>query len=587
MTPPAPLAPTVDAIILAGGGSRRLGGIDKPALTVGGTPLVQRALDAVADCRRVVLVGPHRDGIAPNIRQAQETPPGAGPVAAMAAGLAALGTPAADVVVVLAADLPFVDSRAVTILVDAALTDPAVFAADDEGRIQYLLAAWNTEALHASLDSIPTKANASVRTLVPTDHRVIQLDDIADCDTVDDLRNARRRWAAAVADRPALDLDTARADIRRTVPPLSPRTVPATEALGATLAEPVVARAPLPPVDISAMDGYAVAGDSPWVLRPDVAYAGTTNLPRLEAGEALRIATGAAVPAGTTGVIRDEHIASVGDNTIARSPDAPVRDDRRRRGEDWAEGTELLPAGVSVSAAVMSVALAAEVPELSVRGPVRARIVLSGNEIETGGPLNPGRTRDTLGPVLPHYLRACGVDVVDTVHLPDTPTAFNDALANFADVDLLVVVGATGGGAADRLRSALTDADATTVVGRVNIRPGGSQITAILPFGPVVVGLPGNPLAAVCTSMTIVPALVDALTVRTPAAARVGSLDDAGAVRAAVTRVVPVTSRGTSWTADAHPRTAHLLSLTSYEALAVVPPDVSDGGDVEIVLLPQ
>ncbi len=576
---------SVDAIVVAGGSAERMGGLDKPSLTVGQVPLVRRVLDALVECRRVVVVGPHRSDMDRRVLQVREEPAGSGPVAAIDAGLAALGPDVADVVVVLAADIPFIEPSTIDALVAAARDSPAAFVVDDTRRTQYLLSAWRTRALVDAVARLDSVQNASLRSLVPTDHALLEIAGVGDCDTVDDLHQARRRAAEQIRG-PAVDFDRVRPTVRGGLAPLPVRSTPIDDASGAVLAAPLVAAASLPPVDISAMDGYAVCGNAPWTLRDDVAYAGTSDLAPLIRGQAVRIATGAAVPPGATTVIRDEYVTRSGGNVDVLT-DAPIRDDRRRIGEDWHSGDALVPAGTSVSPAVMSVALGAEVPHLSVRGPVRARILSSGNEISSRGPLKPGQTRDTISPVIARYMSACGIDVVDTVHIPDSPDAFDDALSDPRNGDVLIVIGATGAGAADRLRTALASADAAMLVDRVSVRPGGSQITAVLPSGLVVLGLPGNPLAAIVTTMTTAPAIVDALTLRTPPPPLLGRLANADAVRGPVTRVVPVTRHAAQWVAETHLRTAHLLHLTSHDALAVVRPDVTSDVPVELILLPQ
>ncbi len=144
------------AIVVAGGSSRRLGGIDKPALVVGGRSMLQVALDAVAGVP-VVVVGPDRD-VPSGVTVIREQPAGGGPAAAIAAGLTALPdeVPADALVVILAADLPAMDGAAVHRLC-AAVHDAATVAGamagavllDVHGRRQFLAGAWR----HADLAS--------------------------------------------------------------------------------------------------------------------------------------------------------------------------------------------------------------------------------------------------------------------------------------------------------------------------------------------------------------------------------------------------------------------------------------------------
>lgn len=602
-----------DAIVLAGGRGSRMTdprqrdaqqSVDKPALTVGGRRLVDIAVHAVSNCRRTVLVGPPRGGVPAQVLQTREVPAGGGPVAALAAGLRLLDTTdledttdlagAADLVAVVASDIPFLDTEKVAALIECitlARTD-AVFACDREGRTQFLLGIWRRSALRLALSKLDSVQGASMRTIVPAEHRALAVPGIEDCDTPEDLIAARRADSGSSTDRPdparspTLDVDEALERIRSRLAPLPVHRVRLPDGAGAVLAEPLVARTALPAVDISAMDGYAVCGAGPWTVRSDIAYAGGIEIDRLVDGTAVRIATGAALPAGATAVVRDEHVYCDADGTMTRLETARRTDDTRRRGEDWLPGAELLAAGTRIDAAVRSLAASAEVDSMTVRGPVRGRIIISGNEIRSTGPLAPGETRDVLGSVLPEYLRHCGIDVVDVTVLDDSATGFRATLAHSHDVNVIVIVGATGGGAADQLRSALAALDADTIVGRVRVRPGGSQITAVLPDGTVVLGLPGNPLAAVSTALLTAPAIVDALTARATRPARSGLLSNPAAVRSAVPRIVPVTAEGTRWRADTEVRTAHLQHLVDRDALALVPAEISDDTPVTIVPLP-
>jgi molybdopterin biosynthesis enzyme len=228
------------------------------------------------------------------------------------------------------------------------------------------------------------------------------------------------------------------------------------------------------------------------------------------------------------------------------------------------------------------------VPTVTVRGPVRARVLMTGDEISAQPVPEPSQTRDALGPVLADYLRACRFGEAGVEQVADRPDSFDRVFAAATDVDVLVVVGATGGGAADQLRGALTRAQARTLVPRLRMRPGGSTIVAALPDQRIVFGLPGNPFAAVAVLLTLAPALVDGLTGRSPRTrARLARLANAGEVAGPVTRVVPALplSDG-SWIADVAVRTAHLGGLLGREALAIVAPNATDGATVEIVPLP-
>lgn len=188
--------PEYDAMILAGGRARRLGGRDKPGVVVGGVPLIERVAEAVADARTLVVVGPARDGA--HLSRAiftREDPPGAGPVPALRAGLAEV---AAEWVVLLAADLPFLTRRHVSALSRAAAPGAGAVLVDDDGEEQWLIGVWRTSILRNALGGYGGRSlrgllgrlePVRVHLPAPEDGRAPWFD----CDTVDDLATARER----------------------------------------------------------------------------------------------------------------------------------------------------------------------------------------------------------------------------------------------------------------------------------------------------------------------------------------------------------------------------------------------------------
>lgn len=228
---PPDAAPAVayDAVVLAGGAARRLGGADKPGLRVGGRPLLDRVLGACAGAGTTVVVADPRPTARP-VRWAREDPPGAGPVAALDAGLRHT---TAEVVVVLSADLPFLEVATVRRLLTALRSSGAEGAllTDADGRDQPLVAAYRASALRRELAartsavSISGSAAGGGLTGLPLRRLTAALDltrvpdPVAsfDCDTWDDLATARARirehghvldeWISAVKDELGIDLD--------------------------------------------------------------------------------------------------------------------------------------------------------------------------------------------------------------------------------------------------------------------------------------------------------------------------------------------------------------------------------------------
>jgi molybdopterin-guanine dinucleotide biosynthesis protein A len=177
-----------DAIVLAGAPSRRLGGTDKPAVLVGGSSMLERVIGACSGADRVVVAGPRRSGTA-GVLWCQESPVGAGPVAALAAAVPLVR---AAVVVTLAADLPFV-APAVPVLLGALADADVAVLVDRTGRRNLLAAAWHTAALRQRLAAVDP-VGSPVWRLFESAHVVEVVDEAGwgrDCDTWPDVAAAR------------------------------------------------------------------------------------------------------------------------------------------------------------------------------------------------------------------------------------------------------------------------------------------------------------------------------------------------------------------------------------------------------------
>ncbi|GIF56303.1 molybdenum cofactor guanylyltransferase [Asanoa iriomotensis] len=189
------------AVVLAGGSARRMGGSDKPSLVVAGRSLRDRVLDAVAAADPTVVVGGRTD-VPPGVRYTREDPPGGGPVAAVAAGLAAVG-PEPQVVALVAGDLPMLTTAAVTGLGHALSTADGALFVDADGRRQLLCGVWRPDSLRRRLTALASAGHgASMRALIEP-LRVVEVSWAGDgpppwfdCDTEEDLRMVRE-WLTA------------------------------------------------------------------------------------------------------------------------------------------------------------------------------------------------------------------------------------------------------------------------------------------------------------------------------------------------------------------------------------------------------
>ncbi|MEU9033725.1 NTP transferase domain-containing protein [Streptomyces sp. NPDC048352] len=188
-----------DAIVLAGGAARRLGGADKPTLHVGGRTLLDRVLAACPDAAGTVVVGARRATARP-VTWTREDPPGGGPVAALDAGVRRTTAP---LVLVLSADLPFLDRNTVRTLLASAAAGPrdGALLRDADGRDQPLVAAYRAEPLrreiallateHGTLHGLPLRALTAELDLATVGASAPLAS--FDCDTWEDLAAARAR----------------------------------------------------------------------------------------------------------------------------------------------------------------------------------------------------------------------------------------------------------------------------------------------------------------------------------------------------------------------------------------------------------
>lgn len=278
--------------------------------------------------------------------------------------------------------------------------------------------------------------------------------------------------------------------------------LPLAAAIGRVLAEPAISSLPLPPFDNAAMDGYALAtrdleGDGPWLL--PVAgriVAGASDAPQRRSGSALRILTGAPVPANCDAVVMQEK--------VTRRDDAIILDDRPRsglnirpRGEDLAQGATILAAGRLIGAREAGALAAIGAAEVAVRRRVRVAFFCSGDElVAPGQPLAPGQIYNSNRFALLAALAQPWIETRDLGAVRDDPAALGEAMREAAAwADLVVTTGGVSVSEEDHLPRVVTDAGGELAVVKVAIKPG-KPLTLGRVGTAIYLGLPGNPVAA-------------------------------------------------------------------------------------------
>ena len=393
------------------------------------------------------------------------------------------------------------------------------------------------------------------------------------------------------------DVDEHRAAALALARPLPPVERPLEAAAGHVLAQDVLAGAPLPAWDNSAMDGYAVrAGDlsgagpsSPVTLRVVADLpAGSPGLDPVGPGEAARIMTGAPVPPGADAVVPVE-LTDGGTSVVlvraAPEPGAHIR----QAGEDAVPGDTVLRAGTLLAERHIGAAAAAGVAGLLVHRRPRVLVVATGSELVAPGSV-PGRGRipDSNSYLLAAAVAAAGGEPVRLPPVPDDAGTLRSVLTEHAcGVDAVITAGGVSVGAYDVVKAALTGwADVEFV--QVAMQPGKPQGLGRLPDGTPVLCLPGNPVSVLVSFEVLVrPALLRMRGV--PAVERAtcrAVVQDGWRTPPARTQYMPVALAGdplTARRATAGGAGSHLAAgLAGADGLAVVPADVAEvvAGDV-------
>jgi molybdopterin molybdotransferase len=373
--------------------------------------------------------------------------------------------------------------------------------------------------------------------------------------------------ACARRSRPALPWPDARAAAHAAAEAHEPVAAPLDAACGRVLADDVRAATPLPPFTSSAMDGWAVSGTGPW-LPIGTVLAGAGSPRALRPGEAVVIATGAQVPEGTSAVLRSEDGVATEGRIVGRARDGA---DLRPAGEEARAGDLLLSRGTRLRPAHLGLLAAAGHDTARVLPSPSVDVLVLGDELLASGTARDGRVRDALGPQLPSWIRALGAEHRGTGRVVDDATLLRQALAGSC-ADVVLTTGGTAAGPADHLHRCLADLGAELVVDSVAVRPGHPMLLASLPGSRYVVGLPGNPLAAIVGLLTLAAPLLDGLRGLPPGPLESAHLgDDVDGPRHGH-RLIPCSLHDGVASPCAAAGSAMLRGLASADGLAVVGP---------------
>ncbi|WP_165392816.1 gephyrin-like molybdotransferase Glp [Corticibacter populi] len=275
-----------------------------------------------------------------------------------------------------------------------------------------------------------------------------------------------------------LDYHDALATLLQTHRPIS-RTeqAPLAELNGRVLAQDVAVRFDVPTFDNSAMDGYAIHGDDRrhWQVQHRIAAGDAATGLTLQPGKAARIFTGAPVPAGTTSVVMQEHVARGADDRITLIDGTRIKPGQhiRRQAEELQTGTTLLRQGQRLNPATIGLLAIQGYTHAPVLARLRVTVFSSGNElVPPGQPLQPGQIYDSNRIMLITWLRALGFEVHDGGALPDQLAATRTALQQAAQhSDTILCSGGVSVGEEDHLKNALTEVG-TLIQWRLFIKPG-------------------------------------------------------------------------------------------------------------------
>jgi molybdopterin molybdotransferase len=293
-----------------------------------------------------------------------------------------------------------------------------------------------------------------------------------------------------------LTIDDALALVLERARPLAAEDVAVADAAGRVAAAAATAAVDLPPFDSSAMDGYAVrAGDTPGTL--DVvgeSAAGSPATRELRAGEAIRISTGAVVPAGADAVVPVER--TNGANGAVRVESVVPGENVRPRGGDARAGEPVVAAGTRLGPVQVGALAGAGVTSVRCGRRPRVALLATGTELRRPGePLAPGEIYESNTVMLAAQVRSANGEPAPLGTVADDEASTRSALGRGLEADVLLTSGGVSVGEHDLVRALLGSLGAEEVFWRVAVKPG-KPVAFAVRGETLVFGLPGNPVSS-------------------------------------------------------------------------------------------
>lgn len=279
------------------------------------------------------------------------------------------------------------------------------------------------------------------------------------------------------------------------------------DADGRILARPATARLTQPPFDAAAMDGYAMRyadrHDSLTVVGE--AAAGRAWDGTIAPGQAVRIFTGAPVPAGADMVVMQENVTR--DGQTIRLTDAADKRNIRARGGDFATG-DTVPASTRVTAPIIGLLAAMNVPRVTVARAPKVAIIAGGDElVRVGQSPGPGQIISSNDLAVAALARAAGAEARIMPLVRDTDDSLRHAFAEAEDADLIVTIGGASVGDHDLIAKVSQELGMKRAFHRIAMRPG-KPLMAGRMGESVLLGLPGNPVSAIVCAILFMQPLI-------------------------------------------------------------------------------